>query len=550
MQEHRGTVFGDMRARAEEEHWRRVRRILAENAEYIARHRSRAAAARPSAGLDRRHRRVVVPDIQRIPRYRFYVHTDLVIPSQDDPILRYVPLIQNNTEYEDVLHFEGTELADRPFCREEQVREMLMESVFGHYSDLELFRLKADIEAKELDRSVLGSRFRLLCDLSTYLRTPLYKLLLAWERMFDKRRAALYFDEKALDFYFCNICYVFDCCIHSPIHLKDKVRKAPPGERCAARRRMASLHRVFCTARRGDAPQEQAAQPHFEAERAFVSRCYGVDPCVLSLFLYFSTQTVTPCTHLAGTKQHFALKRERRPQRHKSIRHDAFYSPCHHAGACFSNSMCQCWTEKVYCEDTCFCECCDNYFAGCACSVCDARCGCAAAARECTTRCTCRRCPNQSLARGECKKTYVGQSSINGFGLFAGEDIRAESLIMEYTGEIITDIEAERRGHFYDKRQISYLFDISVRNSNTHNTIDAMAMGNNSRFANHSIRPNAVARSVQTNGVKRIGIYASEDIRMHTEIVFDYQYKDEHKKKYNIKDPLRMGTPAKTKTVF
>lgn len=523
-------MFDDVLRRVSSEYQRRVLLILSENAEYMRRH-CRTAAACCAAKYDARHRKVVVPLVPRIPRYRFYVHTDTVMPSQDDPILRYVPLIQNNTEYEDVLYFEGTDLAERPFSREEGVREMLMKRILGLYSDLELFNLKAEIAAAGPGRSAASPRFALLVDLARYLQMPLCKLLLAWEEFFDKRRRALYFDENALDFYFCNICYVFDCCIHDSVHVRDRVRKAPPGGGHAGRRRMGSLHRVFCT--RSTAMQAGHA---CETESAFVTRCYGAGPCVASLFLFFATQTRVPCTQLSSTRQRFVLRSETSPQRHQAIRHDVFYAQCRHAGACSGNTKCLCWKSMTYCEDTCFCECCDNYFAGCACRVCDARCPCMDAARECTARCTCRRCLNQSLAAGEEKKTYVGQSLVSGFGLFAAEDIEAESLIMEYTGEIITNIEAERRGHFYEKMQVSYLFDVSAKNNSIHHTIDAMAMGNNSRFANHSSRPNASARAVQVNGIKRIGIYALVDIRKHTEIVFDYQYKDEHKRKYNIQD--------------
>lgn len=523
-------MFDDVRRRVEGKYRRRVLLILSENAEYMRRHRSTGAAA-CAAKWDAKHRRVVVPQVQRMPRYRFYVHTDAVMPSQDDPILRYVPLIQNNTEYEDVLHFEGTDLAERPFSREECIREMLMRRIFGLYSDLELFDLKTDIIAAGPGGGVPNPRFSLLDSLAQYLQMPLCKLLLAWEEMFDKERRALYFDENALDFYFCNICYVFDCCMHDSIHIRNKVRKASSEGGCASRRRTGGLHRMFCTRR----DSMQTGRAH-GAESAFVARCYATSPCVASLFLYFSTQTMVPCTQLRGTRQRFVLKREASPQRPRAVRHEAFYSQCYHAGACSGNTKCLCWKSMTYCEDTCFCECCDNYFAGCACRVCDARCKCLAVARECTARCTCKMCPNQSLAAGEEKKTYVGQSLISGFGLFAGEDIVAESLIMEYTGEIITNVEAERRGHFYEKMQVSYLFDVCAKNNSVHHTIDAMVMGNNSRFANHSSRPNARARSVQVNGIKRIGIYALEDIRKHTEIVFDYQYKDEHKRKYNIQD--------------
>jgi histone-lysine N-methyltransferase EZH2 len=49
---------------------------------------------------------------------------------------------------------------------------------------------------------------------------------------------------------------------------------------------------------------------------------------------------------------------------------------------------------------------------------------------------------------GLSKNTYIGKSWVEGYGLFAGDKIKRGEFVLEYTGELITTIEAERRGYF------------------------------------------------------------------------------------------------------
>ena len=79
----------------------------------------------------------------------------------------------------------------------------------------------------------------------------------------------------------------------------------------------------------------------------------------------------------------------------------------------------------------------------------------------------------------------------------------------EYTGELISDEEAERRGRVYDIEDRSYLFSATAET-----VIDANHRGNKLRFANHSAQPNCYTKYLLFDGDHRVGIFAGRDIRV------------------------------------
>jgi SET domain-containing protein len=112
----------------------------------------------------------------------------------------------------------------------------------------------------------------------------------------------------------------------------------------------------------------------------------------------------------------------------------------------------------------------------------------------------------------------VRTSAIHGRGVFATRRIRKGTRIIEYTGERISNREADRR---YDdsrmKRHHTFLFTLDKKT-----VVDgAIAAGGSiASFINHSCDPNceAIIRG------KRIFIHAKRDIYPGSELAYDYQY--------------------------
>lgn len=108
------------------------------------------------------------------------------------------------------------------------------------------------------------------------------------------------------------------------------------------------------------------------------------------------------------------------------------------------------------------------------------------------------------------------RSSIQGRGAFALRRIRRGTRIIEYTGEIITDDEADRR---YDDEKMArhhtFLFAVDANH-----VIDGARKGNAARFINHSCEPNCEA-VIEDN---RVYIDALRAIQPGEELLYDYQY--------------------------
>jgi SET domain-containing protein len=130
-------------------------------------------------------------------------------------------------------------------------------------------------------------------------------------------------------------------------------------------------------------------------------------------------------------------------------------------------------------------------------------------------------CGNVNVVRSNHKSLGKSYSSIHGYGMYAREAIAANEFVYEYTGAMLSQDEAERRGLIYDRMEMSYLFDL-----NEDAVLDALRCGNKSKFINHEgDTPNCTAKVVSVCGVHHITIWALRDIAVGEELVFDYGYK-------------------------
>jgi hypothetical protein len=258
-----------------------------------------------------------------------------------------------------------------------------------------------------------------------------------------------------------------------------------------------------------------------------------------------------------------------------------FY-PCNHEGSC-ERAQCRCFRERIMCEKSCGCDsACKRRWPGCDCArnprygTCsrNSSCGCRTLNRECDPK-LCGSCGaaevldpvnryNDEIKKGNCcnvhiqlnlpKKTFLCHSEVHGFGLQVGEQVKAHEYLGEYKGEIVTNAESTRRGTIYAHLKTNYLFTL-----NSEQEVDSTRAGNKFRFINNSDKANIInCYPVVTlcNGVTRIGMFASRELKPGTELYFNYGYpKDitkhfwEKGQKPKNRPPVKRGkvVPVKTK---
>ncbi|CAI9110192.1 OLC1v1010172C2 [Oldenlandia corymbosa var. corymbosa] len=217
------------------------------------------------------------------------------------------------------------------------------------------------------------------------------------------------------------------------------------------------------------------------------------------------------------------------------------YNPCGCQGPC--GKECPCLVNGTCCEKYCGCpKSCKNRFRGCHCakSQCRSRqCPCFAADRECDPD-VCRNCwigcgdgtlgiPSQRGDNYECRnmklllkqqqRVLLGPSDVSGWGAFLKNTVSKHEYLGEYTGELISHREADKRGKIYDRENSSFLF-----NLNDQFVLDAFRKGDKLKFANHSPDPNCYAKVIMVAGDHRVGIFAKERITAGEELFYDYRY--------------------------
>ncbi|KAF4028322.1 SET domain-containing protein [Phytophthora infestans] len=269
--------------------------------------------------------------------------------------------------------------------------------------------------------------------------------------------------------------------------------------------------------------------------------------------------------HSSGVGSNRSLAKRVREQRSYDREKKLSYKPCNHDGVC--DETCDCTKRGHSCNKACSCpRDCPKRSQGCKCALGNCHkssCPCRIAGRECDpdycftcgasdaavaafhsefkkwSSCNLNICQNVNMLRGSIQKNVgVAFSATHGWGAYALEPIRKDEFVLEYTGELISDEEAERRGAIYDRKCVSYLFGV-----NSEYVVDAARKGNKAKFANHKAKEeaNLDVRIIASNGEDRIGLFANEAIEVGSELFFDYGYTHDSAPKWSQHDKPTQG---------
>jgi len=129
-------------------------------------------------------------------------------------------------------------------------------------------------------------------------------------------------------------------------------------------------------------------------------------------------------------------------------------------------------------------------------------------------------CGNRRLQKRQWSKVKAFNTHTHGWGLRADDDIKTNSLIIEYQGEVITDKMAEERLNQQKLNGDRHVYMMQLAHDCV---IDARNRGNISRLINHSCDPNCQLQRWVVGNETRIAIVAIKHIKKGTELTYDYQ---------------------------
>jgi len=116
----------------------------------------------------------------------------------------------------------------------------------------------------------------------------------------------------------------------------------------------------------------------------------------------------------------------------------------------------------------------------------------------------------------------VAESSIHGYGVFTPFEIPANTLLMEYKGEIIGKCMSDKREQLYKRNNIDSVYMFSISEDMI---IDATLTGNKARYVNHSCNPNCEAilsykdKSIKYCTIRNVA--ANEELLINYNMGFD-----------------------------
>ncbi|CAF0709874.1 unnamed protein product [Brachionus calyciflorus] len=147
---------------------------------------------------------------------------------------------------------------------------------------------------------------------------------------------------------------------------------------------------------------------------------------------------------------------------------------------------------------------------------------------ECGNRCPCGEfCTNRNFKQKNNAKMIPFKTVNKGWGLKIATDLKSETFLIEYVGEVIDLKEFKKRCEKYSEQNNQHFYFMALQNDLF---IDATKKGNISRFFNHSCDPNCETQKWTVNGELRVGFFTRRPVKANEELTFDYQFQTVGKK--------------------
>ena len=137
-----------------------------------------------------------------------------------------------------------------------------------------------------------------------------------------------------------------------------------------------------------------------------------------------------------------------------------------------------------------------------------------------------RRCRNIPITCVKHKRTFMGQSDVYGFGLFAGERFEEGDLVGIYSGQLIDARLADMIGRLYDATDRTYIFNVTESL-----VIDGGLLGSKAKFCNHTkpgAKENCASSSlVRVRGDAYVALFCKRAVKTGEEFLLGYRFTGE-----------------------
>ncbi|PVH37008.1 hypothetical protein PAHAL_6G218300 [Panicum hallii] len=152
-------------------------------------------------------------------------------------------------------------------------------------------------------------------------------------------------------------------------------------------------------------------------------------------------------------------------------------------------------------------------------STCE-RCPCRCSLVSCSQACHCSvKCSNKPFRRE--KMIEIIKTQQCGWGAISLETIEKDDFVIEFVGEVIDDAMCDDRLQDMRQRRDQNFYMCKVSKDFV---IDATFRGNACRFLNHSCQPNCRLEKWQVKGKTRLGVFASEAIKVGMPLTYNYRF--------------------------
>ncbi|KAF0298562.1 Histone-lysine N-methyltransferase, H3 lysine-36 and H4 lysine-20 specific [Amphibalanus amphitrite] len=131
------------------------------------------------------------------------------------------------------------------------------------------------------------------------------------------------------------------------------------------------------------------------------------------------------------------------------------------------------------------------------------------------------RCLNQRFQKRLYPQLQVVRTANKGWGLATCVDLKKGDFVIEYVGEVISELELHRRVELKHRTQDDNYYFLTIDRDRV---LDAGPKGNMARFMNHCCQPNCETQKWTINSETRVGLFTLTDIPAGTELNFNYNF--------------------------